>query len=501
MRSRECPENTAQASDNHLLSTNNIQTSLFSSTLLQWRHILVINPRSLRAVAVIGNYGNRNLGDEATLAALIHQIQLHCPHATVYCLSVDPEDTRIRHTVLAVPSFPITRQPPSNHEQLSDSRSSSKTHQVAILSRHRLVCLLKANYPLFILIRTLRHLFRKTIGIPRAVFHEVPFLIQSLKTLRKADLLIIGGGGQLTDQFGGVWGRPFLLFKWLLISKVAGIRLIIVSTGAGPLHSFLSRLIVRTIVTHAEFRSFRDQGSIHLMKLIGIQGISYHYPDLAYALPQKNFSPLPRGHEHQRIVGINPFPYHDSRYVSEGDYALYRAYLTTLSAFMSWLIQNNYRVLLFPTQLRADTLVIRDLMDLLAQTQAPVIDKTVFCPSISTVDDLIACISTTDLVVASRFHGILLSFLAGKPVLALSNHPKMEALMTEMRQSEYVLSLRNIGLDSLILQFTRLEANADSIRTQVQERTHEYRLAVDRQFDLLFGPRNLSLIPGAPVIA
>ncbi len=45
---------------------------------------------------------------------------------------------------------------------------------------------------------------------------------------------------------------------------------------------------------------------------------------------------------------------------------------------------------------------------------------------ILTVEDLISTLYTMDLVVATRFHGILMSFLMmEKPVLATSNHHKM----------------------------------------------------------------------------
>ncbi len=455
----------------------------------------MIDPRSIRAVAVIGNYGNRNLGDEATLAGLLQQLHLRCPDASVYCLSVDPEDTRIRHNVLAFPLFRHAGESSSSPGQSAHSNSVPTAKKPISPLQERILHLLKASYYMSFILRGARNV----LAIPGRLLGELGFLMSSFKFLRGIDVLIIGGGGQLTDQFGGIWGFPYLHFKWYLLAKTTKTRLIILNVGAGPLDSPISRFLVKTIISHADFRSFRDHGSIQVIQAIGVRGANHLYPDLAYALPIQMSSPPVRSLHGERIVGINPFPYYDARYLPPGNQTLYHAYLRTLSAFISWLLRNNYNVILFPTQLRADTRVIHDLTDLLPQTRQSPNDSRIRCPSISTVDDLISCISSTDLVVATRFHGILLSFLVGKPVLALSNHPKMNSIMATMGQPEHLLSLKEITLDVLISAFINLQAHADRIRPNIQERTHECRLAVEKQFDLLLGSRHQPPIPVTPV--
>jgi len=55
------------------------------------------------AVAVIGNYGNSSLGDEATLAAIIEQVRRRRVNPKIIALSVDPDDTRTRHGLSGAP--------------------------------------------------------------------------------------------------------------------------------------------------------------------------------------------------------------------------------------------------------------------------------------------------------------------------------------------------------------------------------------------------------------
>src|SRR5581483_11844877 len=92
-------------------------------------------------------------------------------------------------------------------------------------------------------------------------------------------------------------------------------------------------------------------------------------------------------------------------------------------------------VVFFPTQIHADTLVMRDIQAALASTNPRGGTRLVFDLGIRDVHELLA------LVVATRFHGILLSLLLRKPVLALANHHKMADLVTDLGLSEYLLDV------------------------------------------------------------
>jgi len=54
----------------------------------------------------------------------------------------------------------------------------------------------------------------------------------------------------------------------------------------------------------------------------------------------------------------------------------YSSYVTRLAAVASWLINNNYTVLFFPTQIRADVLVIEDVKRILMKDPALDLETT-----------------------------------------------------------------------------------------------------------------------------
>jgi polysaccharide pyruvyl transferase WcaK-like protein len=49
---------------------------------------------TLRRIAVLGNYGNRNLGDEATLVSVLQFVYQRCPWVEVCALSEYPAEAR-----------------------------------------------------------------------------------------------------------------------------------------------------------------------------------------------------------------------------------------------------------------------------------------------------------------------------------------------------------------------------------------------------------------------
>ena len=104
------------------------------------------------------------------------------------------------------------------------------------------------------------------------------------------------------------------------------------------------------------------------------------------------------------------------------------------------------------------------------------------------MNDLLAQLATTDLVVAARFHNVLLALMMGRPVISLSYyHRKNEALMAEMGLEDYCQTIDDLEVDRLIDQFTRLRGRVDVVRPRLARKAAEYRAALHEQYAALFG--------------
>jgi polysaccharide pyruvyl transferase WcaK-like protein len=92
----------------------------------------------------------------------------------------------------------------------------------------------------------------------------------------------------------------------------------------------------------------------------------------------------------------------------------------------------------------------------------------------------------TDLVVASRFHGVLLSLRIHKPVLALSYHKKIDELMKDTGQEQYCLSIADFEVEALKERFQTLEANCATASEQIARRVSIYQAQLKEQYERIF---------------
>lgn len=438
-------------------------------------------PASARRIGIWGHYGTFNLGDEAIITAVIENILRRRPDAQLVGFSSNPRDTVSRYRV---PAFPVRRW--SHHAPSPDSDRSSPTTE-GIPLHARIVKRCRSIPIAAFLLKILRWGFRAIV----TGLHEASFLVASYRVLKGIDVLVIAGSGQLSDHFGGAWCYPYTIFKWSILTRAAGARLVFLSMGAGPVRSSLSGFFIKHALAVSDYSSFRDATSQNLIGEIGVRGVPPVFPDLAHSLTLNGAACLPSPAPPGRHVGINPFPHYDPRYWPFGNPAAYRRYIQTIAVFVNWLTHQGYHVTFFATQLRADPPVIQDIKDVLAARAQLPPDSLLSERPLATVDDLIAQISAFDVVVATRFHGILLAFLLNKPVLALSNQPKMADLMHAMGQSDYLLDAGTMDLETLTAGFSQLQQHRTIIVRHIAHRRAESRRALDDQYDQLFGPTPL----------
>jgi polysaccharide pyruvyl transferase WcaK-like protein len=444
-----------------------------------------------RRIAVLGNYGNRNLGDEATLRSVLQFVGQRCPGAVVCALSEHPAETRQRHGIEAVPSTFDAGDGNGDSEPTVPRRPPPGG---AAGLRGRLKARLKRLPVLFAALRAV-------VNTPRALREAARYLrfgARSFVFLRRVDLLVVAGGGQLSDHFEGVWGFPLQLFSWCLLARCAGAQVAVLNVGAGPIGGPGSRVLFRWTLGLARYRSYRDERSRRLIEEIGVRDPGSVGPDLVFGWePAIEPGRKPAG----RTVGLNVFPYRDWRYWPMYDPAAYAAYVEKISAVALWLLGEGYRVRLFPTQLRADVRVIKDVLEKLEGRLAAGMQERLEVAAIATVDDVASEIRRSDVIVATRFHAIVIAMLLGKPVLGLCNESKMSDLMAQMGQAAYSLSLDTFDVPGTIARFLELEANRESVAAELADRVGRARRTLDGQLEPVFGPRVGSPAAGAALAA
>jgi polysaccharide pyruvyl transferase WcaK-like protein len=398
------------------------------------------------SIAFFGHFDSTNFGNESTLQAILHHLRCYQPDAEVTCISTGPEAAAATHQVKAIP--------------ISDT-------------------FVKAWLPRNPLLRLVRRAF---IGIPG----ELCRWINGLMRLTRTDVLIIPGTGLLTDAYGlSGWG-PYNLFKWSLMAKSCRCKLLFVSVGAGPINGALGRWFVKSALSLADFRSYRDNSTMLYLKSIGFCTDSDRiYPDLAFSLPAAVI-PYQHTESHRRtVVGLGLMAYSGQYRVPRSSNAIYLDYLDNLASVARWLLvhENDVRLLIGD---RADVRTTQEFRRLLRKRFSGLEEAHIIDEPILSVKDLLSGIAAADIVVATRFHNILLALLCEKPVISISFHHKCESLMTAMGLSAYCLDINDLKADRLIEKLRDIKINAADLKPLIKEKIGEFRKNLDEQYRFIF---------------
>ena len=304
-------------------------------------------------------------------------------------------------------------------------------------------------------------------------------------------MLIVPGTGLLTDAYGLLGWGPYNVLKWSLMAKVCHCKLLFVSVGAGPIYGALGKWFVKSALSLADFRSYRDNSTMQYLKGIGFRADNDRiYPDLAFSLPEAAIPEAEIPYQDTKksrrpVVGLGLMEYAGKYSVSRPSNEIYIAYLDNLVRLVTWLLAHEYDVRLLSGDL-GDTRARKKFRDLLRGSLSVRDEIHIIDEPIVSVENLLSQIAATDIVVATRFHNVLFALLCSKPVISISFHHKSASLMKAMGLSEYSLDINDLKSDTLIKKLCDLETNASKLKPLIREKAEEFRKTLDEQYKLIF---------------
>jgi polysaccharide pyruvyl transferase WcaK-like protein len=427
-------------------------------------------------IGILDHMGYGNLGDAATQDVVIESIRKRLPDAELVGFSFIPSDTTARH---GIPCYPILRWYPKPDDAREQANAKS-----AVTSR--LKSALKKSRLIYTWVKPILETGR-----------EILFWLRSYRRLRELDLLIISGGGQLSELWHGPWSHPFTILKFSLLTKLAGKKVYFLNVGAGPLRHPISRRFAKWAVLLSDYRSFRDEDSRELVRSLGVTEKMHVYPDSAYGLEPQRYTKTATQRSSRQIVGLNPIGFCDPRIWPRKDEAIYRAYVLKLARFARWLSQQGYELRVFTTESSLDRSVIEDLKAQLgSELSSPGLIEAMFPAASETVSDVIQQMSEFDFVITSKFHGIIFSQVLAKPVISLSYHPKMDVAMRNFGQSSYSADIEHFEVEWLVEAFQSCVSQSRSIVSGSVVAVAANAARLCEQFDELFLPEKSALDTG-----
>ncbi|MGO8927551.1 MAG: polysaccharide pyruvyl transferase family protein [Limisphaerales bacterium] len=441
-----------------------------------------------RQITLYGHFGVQNLGNECTLQAIIHNMSQRLPDAKFQCLSTVREDTVARHNV---PAFPARAAWPDwlsgwlerwrSRRARGPGRLGSLRSGGAPEAAERAAGEGAAPGQRGPVMRWLRII---CVQIPKDVLHWA----KGLWIVGRTDMLVVPGTGVVADYLTGPFSYPYDIFKWSTIARLCRARVLFVSIGAGPICHPLSRWFLKTSLASAHHRSYRDAASKKCVEGLGLDVNGDRVcPDLAFGLPRSLFTERSPDRDQKPVIGVGLKDYYGPRNAGEQpDAKAYRDYLGAMAGFVTWLREHGYPVRVLIGDVLYDTSVIRDLMHLLKERGLGKKPGEIVCEPMLTVEQLLAQLSTTDIVISPRFHNLVLALMLNKPVIALSDHQKLDSLMEGFDLAGYCLPLLDLTVEKLSRKLVELEKSAEQLRPCIRQKVEQYREDLDREYAAIF---------------
>ena len=211
-------------------------------------------------------------------------------------------------------------------------------------------------------------------------------------------------------------------------------------------------------------------------------------PDLAFSLPASELPP-PAGirsiSDGRTVVAISPIAFAKPGIWPTPDRDLYDRYLLQATQAVARLLERGYFLVIVCSSLGDDERVIPELLNRLDDRSKRLATRQVYVPKIKTWKDLVASLRDADFLIASRLHSIILGFLTETPSVAISFDPKVDWVMEDLGQADYLLHIGDFASEDVTKALQRIELRRSLVVELIRSYQHNMLSASARQYDVL----------------
>ncbi|MGZ0146847.1 polysaccharide pyruvyl transferase family protein [Kribbella sp. WER1] len=391
-------------------------------------------------MGLFGRIGAGNLGNDASLEAVLRYLRRDHPDAVLDAMFTGPEPVGERY------GLPVVR--------LNWLRPAAR-------SRSRLL--------------------HVVLTILRIAVGAVADAIWIGAWVRGHDVVILPGMGLFeTDLPQRPWEFPYSLFLVSVAGRLFGTKTAYVSVGATVVEQPVTGRLLKIACRLAHYRSFRDQSSLDAARRMGMAGADDPtYPDLVFALPVPPAPPEPSG-----VVAVGVMAYDGTPADRHRADEVRAAYVAKMTQLVRSLVDDGRRVRLMIGDFNDEPVVQEILADARARWTGSGEPPVVF-EGLSTIDDVMAQLSQADTVVGTRFHTVLVALMLGKPTVAIAYGRKHTELMNQLGVGAWVQQIAGLDADLLEKQVAALENDREQITRTLTEHVTANRVRLSEQFDRL----------------
>lgn len=370
-------------------------------------------PGDVRRVALYGEFGIQNLGNEGTLTAALDQLRAQAPEWLPSVVCVEPERVVAEHGVRAVAM----------------------------------------------------HAPGSVGGRVGRAWRRFAAPLWCARVLRGQDALVVTGTGLLEDSGGiRVWQAPWSLLAAVLGARARRIPVAFLAVGVSPATSRAKRLVFATALRLAGWRSYRDEVSRSGAAALGVVAHDDAvHPDLCFGFDAPQ---APRPRRRPSTIGLGVMAYSGDDPDPAERAAARRRYVDAMVGVGVALLERGHRVRILIGE-ATDVAVAATVAEYVRERAGADADVTV-----STTPDLaslMAEMAGLDAAVVTRYHNVVAGLRVGLPVVAVAYAAKTRALLADHGLEALTVPVDRIeAADVVMLVESTLDLPRDPLRALVQ---------------------------------
>jgi polysaccharide pyruvyl transferase WcaK-like protein len=481
-------------SDRRYMSTGGVDRSTETATIGELRNTTELSsgvrpegPAGHPRIALLTPYNGENLGDASIQHAIITNLRHRLPSVEFSGITMSDANFVEQHGQSGFPLYAGSRPLfVSRYRKTEDRPGSGNESSAQAVKPTRLTSLAKK------LIRSTPVIARRVYAIralAERAYGELLHFLQGYRFLRTHHLLIVSGGGQLDEEWGGPWGHPYALFKWAVLARIARVPFAIASVGACKVTTTTCRVLLSAALRTARYRSYRDINTRRIAARLWRRAARDPVvPDMAFNLPSSELPPpaaIPPISRGRLVVAISPIAYAKPGTWAYQNAALYSRYLQEMARVTSQLLQRDYFLVFVYSSLGNDDRVVSEILERLDEDSRRRAARQMHTPTIRTWKDLVALLMDVDFLIASRLHSAILAFVAQTPTVAVSFDPKVDWVMQDLGQTDYLLHIQDFTAEDVIRVLERVKQYKEPVTKQLRSYPLGIQSAFTRQYDAL----------------
>ena len=230
--------------------------------------------------------------------------------------------------------------------------------------------------------------------------------------LRKADVLISGGGSLFQDQTGVK--SPVYYGGTILLARLLRTKVMVYAQGIGPLTGKIGRALTAFAVNRASVVTVRDEASKALLSDLGVKKAIDVIPDPVMGHPYDDGQALPDGVPEGEYVAVSIRDWPKAVDLEE-----------RLIQMLSHPLREGRQLVFLPMHEGEDDRFSRAIMDILKEKGYG--DQLYLLGGDLPTEEKIRVTAQADFVIGMRLHALIFAALTETPFLSVSYDPKIDA--------------------------------------------------------------------------